>query len=319
MVVRIDARNASRLLLLAAFLFTRLASPAPQVPAGAVHHQRGDGIFVKGRVVDASPGPLQSVAVSLVPRGKPKQIVKQVSTGKDGVFVIGAVPAAGQFDVCFLSPGMRPRLIPLEGLKPGTDLDLGTVTLELQSIDDHPMAPYKAPKPERPIAASLCDLARHPIQFHGKMIRVRGEVLIAFEDFQLPVSSCDPHEDRNRIWLQYGKGPKSQPTTWCCGELTPQDPLELKQDRAFRAFHRDLTEQRRKNGSEDCSGRDCYVFDVTATLVGRFEHSPPRPCRHSTGLCCNNGFGHFGTFCSRLVIHSVSEVSVRDRGVSNER
>jgi len=157
-------------------------------------------------------------------------------------------------------------------------------------------------KPEKPQNVGVCDVVKEPDRFNSKMITVRGRVSIAFERFELSAAHCASQES-DGIWLEYGKGPKTQPTTWCCGDLTPMDSLALTQNQDFRNFDRLLTAQRRVKG---CYEWQCYVYDVTATITGRLDAVTPKPDGNGNGVC--SGFGHFGLYCARLVIQKVSDV-----------
>jgi hypothetical protein len=79
----------------------------------------------------------------------------------------------------------------------------------------------------------VCEVLQHPQTFNGKMISIRTRIRIEFEDFEIDTPSC-ANKVIDGIWLEYGKGPKKQPTIWCCGDLTPADQLGLIQDSAFR-------------------------------------------------------------------------------------
>jgi len=156
------------------------------------------------------------------------------------------------------------------------------------------------PKP-RPV----CEIAELPDQFNSIIVSIRGIVLLAFEEFRFLAEECQGHKIDD-IWLEYGRGPKNQPTIWCCGDLTPRDSLQLIQDKDFRAFHRKLTAQ---------SGREKYLYDVTASVTGRFEVVPAeaRAGDNNAQHCLGYGFGHFGLSCARLVIQSVSDVVAKPR------
>jgi hypothetical protein len=155
---------------------------------------------------------------------------------------------------------------------------------------------------EKPRRVGVCDIVKEPERFNGRMITVRGRVSIAFENFELSAAQCAP-KGLDGIWLEYGRGPKMQPTTWCCGDLTPDDRLALVQNQDFRSFHRLLTAQRRAKG---CYEGQCYVYDVTATITGRLDAVKPEAAPNGSSICA--GFGHFGIHCSRLVIQKVSDV-----------
>ena len=148
-------------------------------------------------------------------------------------------------------------------------------------------------------AADACEVVQNPQIYNGKMISIRARVQAELEDFEAVVPSC-PKKQVENIWLEYAKGPKSQPTTWCCGDLTPSDPLGLIQDAAFRMFDRSLRARRNRKPE----------YAVTATLSGRFQAVPTTTCPDGIHRCpSDGGFGHFGMFASRMVIHSVSQVA----------
>ena len=149
----------------------------------------------------------------------------------------------------------------------------------------------------------VCDVARHPDRYNGRIITVRARVSIAFEDFKLSGGECQPPSS-DGVWLEYGKGPKRQPTTWCCGDMVPRDGLRVVQNADFRRFHHYLTAQNRGSG---CHEGQCYLYSVAATITGRVDAIQPRTCPNGT-LCCTGGFGHFGLYCARLVIQRVSDV-----------
>ncbi len=79
--------------------------------------------------------------------------------------------------------------------------------------------------------------------------------------------------------------------------------MELVQNRDFRNFHRLLTAQRRAKG---CYEGQCYLYDVTATITGRLDAVTADTRQNGRRLC--NGFGHFGLYCTRLVIQEVSNI-----------
>lgn len=152
--------------------------------------------------------------------------------------------------------------------------------------------------PNTPIRTTLCELVKAPAEFSGKIVQVRGRVLIAFESFEISALEC-ADKTIDAVWLEYGRGPKRQPTIWCCGDLTPRDSLALNQNAEFRKFDRYLTERAKSGGH------------VTATFTGRFDAVKTEPCPGNRQMhCCMlvGGFGHMGMACARLVIQSVSDV-----------
>lgn len=145
---------------------------------------------------------------------------------------------------------------------------------------------------EKVTDATVCQIASHPLDYAGKLVRVRGRILIAFEQFELSSSECKLSIPE-MIWLEYGRGPKRQPTIWCCGDLASRDPIAVVQDANFKKFDRYLTAKTK--------------YEVTATLTGRLDTAAS-----ADGLGRCGGFGHLGIACSRLVIQSVADVVAKD-------
>jgi hypothetical protein len=143
---------------------------------------------------------------------------------------------------------------------------------------------------------TVCQIASHPLDYAGKMVRVRGRILIAFEQFELSAAECKPVIP-DMIWLEYGRGPKRQPTIWCCGDLASHDSIAVIQDGNFTKFDRYLTAK--------ASRRNRY--EVTATLTGRLDTAASA----DSSQRCAGGFGHVGIACSRVVIQSVADVVAR--------
>jgi len=54
---------------------------------------------------------------------------------------------------------------------------------------------------QNPVGVSGCELARNPRDFDKKLIRVRSELNVYFEDFTLAIANC---EVRQSIWLAFG-------------------------------------------------------------------------------------------------------------------
>jgi hypothetical protein len=187
--------------------------------------------------------------------------------------------------------------------------NLGLVVLQIGEITEGPFFAGESPRsgvqPGQVTAMSttVCEIAQNPEQFSGTMVSLRHKIGISFEDFELSASDCIGRKI-DAVWLEYGRGPHRQPTTWCCGDMVPRDPLILVENADFRRFNHYLTAQRK---TRDCFEGQCYLYDVTATLTGRFDLASPGQCKESN-VCCGVGFGHFGVFCGRLVIGSVSDV-----------
>ncbi len=147
-----------------------------------------------------------------------------------------------------------------------------------------PGAAFGQTNADAPIKTTVCELAKEPSSYKGKIVTVRGRVLIDFEDFELSTDSCDGR-NIGRLWLEYGNGPKRQPTTWCCGNMTPRDPLRLIQNSDFRKFHRLLTAERREAG---CYESNCHLYEVTASITGRVDAVPTKLAETANAAVASN-------------------------------
>jgi hypothetical protein len=177
-----------------------------------------------------------------------------------------------------------------------------------------PGAERKRALPAVPAARPVCELAKTPDTFNGRIVSVRGRILIGFEEFRFSAADCGARKV-DEIWLEYGSGPKRQPTTWCCGDMVPRDALALVEDQEFRGFHKVLTAQSRRKG---CHEGECHLYEVTATLTGRLDVADLEPGPNGTSVCRLGGFGHFGVACARLVIQSVSDVVAKPSAQSRK-
>src|SRR5207244_4811842 len=82
--------------------------------------------------------------------------------------------------------------------------------------------------------------------------------------------------------------------------------LGVLQNSDFKKFDRFLTARSRTKG---CHEGECYLYDVTATITGRFDAVDTVTCPDGKSQCARNGgFGHFGLYSACLVIQSVSDV-----------
>jgi hypothetical protein len=150
----------------------------------------------------------------------------------------------------------------------------------------------------------LCEVVQSPLAYNGEIVTLRAPVQIAFEKFMLSSSDCSERKIDD-VRLEYGKGPRRQPVTWCCGDMVPRDPLVFVQDKDFHRFHRSISAQEHAK----------YLYQVTATLTGRFDSIDTKPCPgDAKSRCCvTAGFGHLGLACGRLVIRAVLDASANPR------
>jgi len=278
-------------------------------------------VRISGTVIDDCRDEVRYASVLLLPRdsGIPQATAH---TDDEGTFLFVDI-APSIYDLKVTAPGYKPVItlanashgdasvaVHMDGpiLCPTSTRPLKYVHSPLpQSLSTRQAQVHAEGAEESSIFPRLtvCDLVKNPDHFNGKMVTVvRALVEIDFEQFELSAKGCNERM-ADGIWLQYGRGPKSQPTTWCCGDLTPADSLILVQDSAFKLFHRYITAHR-----SHCLAPRCNLYRVTATLTGRLDTVPSALCADGKRRCPEKGgFGHFGQSTIRLVIQSVSDVT----------
>ncbi|MCX6617842.1 MAG: hypothetical protein NTZ98_17315 [Acidobacteria bacterium] len=158
-----------------------------------------------------------------------------------------------------------------------------------------------------PIGVSVCQLQENPVAFDKTLVRVRGQISIAFEDFSLTAGTCK--SSGAGIWLEFG-GDVEAPTIYCCGDHSRKKgtvlkvegfSLPLKRDRSLRDFLRLVDTQRKPQPGSTQPG-------IAATITGRFFAG--KPWTRSDGKVLYMGYGHLGC-CSLLVIQQVSDVAAQ--------
>jgi hypothetical protein len=175
-----------------------------------------------------------------------------------------------------------------------------------------------------PIKTNLCDLLKSPERFNGKLVEVRARFVGAFEWSGLVDPGCTANlmadSDafpglsgrsgeyafiRSFSELDYPDGLDWKPIGF-------PPPVRLIKNDAYQQFE----DAARKNPT-----RGSPLFDITITVVGRFDHLPLqmvaiRENRREKPRPYMAGFGHLNASLNRLVWQSVSDVSVVPRPTS---
>jgi hypothetical protein len=153
---------------------------------------------------------------------------------------------------------------------------------------------------QMPVEVSVCELAKQPKSFDGKIIRVRSALNVFFEDFSLGYEDCGTDQG---IWLAFGGDvPGVVDSTVNDNLRKPGVDLrvnevayEVKKDENFRKLYA-LIAARRGDKPE---------YRVTATLTGAFLAGVEG--KRPNGNTYFSGYGHLGC-CSLLIITQVAEV-----------
>ncbi len=139
----------------------------------------------------------------------------------------------------------------------------------------------------------LCDLAAHPMNFNGLMIRVHGNLESTIETYVIAKKDCAA------IPLEY---PAS---------VTPKPSFRLQKNAALKKLEK---MQRANNMQMQCLGpcpKGPYYDPITATVIGRVDALPESSVQ---GLPLQRrGFGDKRASPVRIVVQSYAEVEGHKR------
>ena len=269
-------------------------------------------VLLAGGVTDSSGAVIPNASVIAIPDGHTEPAAT-THTDQGGRYTLIVKP--GRYELRVLGTGFTKATKSVLAVASG---EIPRVVLAAEGVCGSDQPPVPGRVSERgadPVATGVCDLIREPERFNGMIVSVRGRILIAFEEFRLDSGACEKGSDRD-VWLEYGRGPKRQPTIWCCGDTIPRDPLQVKLNKDFELFNHYLSDQFQ---TRDCLGGVCSAYDVTATITGRFDTRATK-CAEGRTVCPIGGaFGHMGLSCSRLVIRSVADVVAERVAASEDR
>jgi hypothetical protein len=172
------------------------------------------------------------------------------------------------------------------------------------------------------VDTTVCEILNNPQSFNGKIVRIKGTVAAAFDQFVVKGADCGINVNKN-IWLSYPEGTKAkagpavmvqlQPARNFAGDVpaVQRTPVSLdKNSKDFKLFDSQLATPFKKGGM--CLG--CNKFEVTATLVGRLDSVEKAGVqRDKAGKIVGfGGFGHMNAYAARLVLQSVSDVTFKE-------
>jgi hypothetical protein len=167
------------------------------------------------------------------------------------------------------------------------------------------------------IDASVCQILSSPESFDGKIVRVKGTVVAAFDEFAVRDASCG--QPVNAVWLSYPEGTKGKAgpvailqlqlahNNTAMANTSARQPVKLDKNKDFKQFDGLLATPYKQGGM--CLG--CVPYTVTATLVGRLDGvQAAGVARDASGKFISaSGFGNMNLYKARLVLQSVSDVA----------
>jgi len=146
-----------------------------------------------------------------------------------------------------------------------------------------------------PMKADICEVAKNPEPFSGKLIELSGDVNSSFEQFTL-TGRCK--DTSLAVWLSFPDGvePESRPD------------FRLEKDNIEELFEEALKAQ--GGGLLHRAERPANL-KISATLVGRLDGPGRLITRNEKGeKIVRNGLGHLNAYSLRLVIRSVEVLTL---------
>lgn len=173
------------------------------------------------------------------------------------------------------------------------------------------------------VDVNVCDVIKHPAQYDGKIVRVKGVVFSGLDSFGIKDVSGECGFPVDSIWLEYPQGTKAK--------SGPAEVLHLQPARNFAGAYK---EPARTAVTLDAKSKDFKQFDsllaqphksdamclgcarneVTATLTGRLDAVADASIkRDASGKIVGfGGFGNLNMYPARLVLASVSDVAAKE-------
>lgn len=177
------------------------------------------------------------------------------------------------------------------------------------------------------VDATVCAVLKNPKSFDGKIVRIKGIVIVGFDEFAIKdTSPCGFTVDA--IWLSYPQGTKAksgplavvevQPAHNYSGPYTAPTRAAVtldKNNKDFKTFD-NLMSQAHNRGAGMCLG--CARYQVTATLTGRLDGVADAAIqRDKSGKVTSfGGFGNMNMYPARLVLESVSDITPKEEDYS---
>ncbi len=166
------------------------------------------------------------------------------------------------------------------------------------------------------VDSTVCDILTNPQQLDGKLVRVKGTVIVGFDEFVVKDPSCG--QSLNAVWLAYPEGSKMKagPVAFLGLQLSKNNSaasatsqrvsVALDKNKDVKQFDSLLSTPYKGKGM--CPG--CVRYTVSATLIGRLDGvNEAGVKRDSSGRFISaNGFGNLNQYKARIVLQSVSEV-----------
>lgn len=205
-------------------------------------------------------------------------------------------------------------------MKSGAITHLAALAVVVASV---PGSGYGQTDTAAPIDTTLCELKQAPEEFNGKMIRVRATIVSGFEVGGLNDKSCDAFLlldvdgfrdlEKRAGEFAFIRSPSEadHPKRLKWRRLRMPSPVEPTHDASYGRYR---TYQRQRFIGED--GGACFrcpLFELTATVVGRFDWLEQlfvayRENQNDKPSVYGVGFGHLNASRTRLVWQSVSDV-----------
>ncbi len=173
-----------------------------------------------------------------------------------------------------------------------------------------------------PARVTICEVARQPDRFDGKVVQIRGNVVAVMNSASLSDSTCSasilldegamlPPEFQGQFAFVRSLGDLKQPDLLTWRRIETSHPVSWSGDQGYRTLVGFLGKKLRIGEARRICDQ-CPLSEVTATLTGRIDHLATRlvGVRLHRGAAMRTygvGFGVKADL-TRLAPHSISDV-----------
>jgi hypothetical protein len=169
------------------------------------------------------------------------------------------------------------------------------------------------------VHTTVCEVMKNPRAFDGKMVTIKGTVVVGFDQFVINDGDCG--KEINGVWLSFPQGAKAKSGPAVMVELGPahnfagvaaaatRTPVTLTKDKPFKQFDSALAQV--ETGGGMCLG--CVKNEVQATITGRLDSVQDAVVKKDASgkIVGLGGFGNMNAYPARLVIAAVSDVMLK--------
>ena len=289
-------------------------------------------VRISGRVTDAVGAPVADAAVVLKLAGS-YDTSDRTKTSEAGEYTFLVVPHRS-YELHFEAPGFKRET---KALTADKDTDVGPVALSVSvGAGSGPVvteSPVEVPGSDNtmptdgitPIKTMLCELAKRPQNFNGKIVQFRAEYISKFQwagfiddacSVKIPVGVFHVLDDLKPEQGEYAftttADDNTHPERLNWEPIEQLRPVQLRNDADYRTFRKYADTKFKWPDGGTCL--DCPLYRINVTATGRFDYFETQTvavrANPATKAFTNSAGDDPNAPLLRLVLESVSNVAV---------